>query len=123
VCQAGQYCADATFSDCVLGCLSNANCADDQSCEKEPDDFGGDVGTCVNDPTPGTGGNGGMGGGGTTATPECQAFCDKIGECDGFPLPQDECNDFCAVTTEECQVCIAAASCADPNPCQAECNT
>ncbi len=44
-CQPGQYCEDDTFGDCAPGCLSNANCASDQTCESES---GEPIGTCEN---------------------------------------------------------------------------
>ncbi|WIG99190.1 hypothetical protein KGD87_08360 [Myxococcus sp. SDU36] len=44
-CQPGQYCADATFSECVPGCTSDVNCARNQECVKES---GEQVGTCLN---------------------------------------------------------------------------
>ncbi len=31
-CQPGQFCADSTFSDCDIGCLSDVNCASNQVC-------------------------------------------------------------------------------------------
>ena len=43
MCQPGQYCEDPTFSDCVEGCLSNVNCAEDQRCVKAD---GTNIGTC-----------------------------------------------------------------------------
>jgi hypothetical protein len=68
-CQPGQYCVDATFSECRPGCTSDENCARNQTCVKEWDE---QVGICHNgcttcsddtsdpeplpgtDPTPGT---------------------------------------------------------------------
>jgi len=44
-CQPGQYCEDAIFSNCEPGCLSNLNCAADQTCIK---DSGENIGTCQN---------------------------------------------------------------------------
>lgn len=44
VCNPNQYCADQTFSTCLMGCLSEYNCTDNQQCVK---DEGADVGTCV----------------------------------------------------------------------------
>jgi len=32
ICQPGQYCADETFSECELGCLSDYNCEDGKYC-------------------------------------------------------------------------------------------
>lgn len=45
-CQPGQYCVDATFSECSPGCTSDVNCAAGQSCAKAA---GESVGDCVND--------------------------------------------------------------------------
>lgn len=42
-CEANHYCADQVFSDCVLGCASNNNCASGQVCVKES---GQDIGSC-----------------------------------------------------------------------------
>lgn len=42
-CQPGQYCDDPTFSECLEGCLSNENCAEDQRCVKADGD---QVGSC-----------------------------------------------------------------------------
>lgn len=44
-CQPGQYCDDPTFSECVDGCLSNENCAEDQRCVKAD---GTQIGACQN---------------------------------------------------------------------------
>ncbi len=43
-CAAGQYCADSRVSNCTPGCLSDQNCADNQTCSKT----GADIGACVN---------------------------------------------------------------------------
>lgn len=42
-CQPGQYCEDASFEDCAIGCLSQENCTEDQTCDLT----GGPPGTCV----------------------------------------------------------------------------
>jgi hypothetical protein len=42
-CHPNQYCGNVTFSDCVVGCLSNYNCSHDQVCLKTD---GGDIGSC-----------------------------------------------------------------------------
>ncbi len=34
-CHPNQYCANSTFSDCSIGCLSNYNCSHDQICYKK----------------------------------------------------------------------------------------
>lgn len=41
-CQPGQYCADAAFGECEIGCTSNVNCAADQICDLSE----GAPGTC-----------------------------------------------------------------------------
>jgi hypothetical protein len=41
-CQPGQYCADAAFGECEIGCTSNVNCAADQRCDLSE----GAPGTC-----------------------------------------------------------------------------
>lgn len=43
MCQPGQFCEDARFSRCELGCLSDLNCTDSQRCVKAA---GADVGSC-----------------------------------------------------------------------------
>lgn len=45
-CQPGQYCVDATFSECSPGCTSDVNCAAGQMCVKFPGDS---VGDCINE--------------------------------------------------------------------------
>ena len=64
LCQPGQYCLDATFSECRPGCTSDENCARNQTCVKGRTE---QVGICHNTcttcqehpsepvPTPGTG--------------------------------------------------------------------
>jgi hypothetical protein len=42
-CQPGQYCEDATFSDCEPGCLGDYNCPPEEICFKA---MGEDVGSC-----------------------------------------------------------------------------
>ena len=42
-CQPGQYCEDALFGECELGCLSDANCAANQRCALG----GGSPGRCL----------------------------------------------------------------------------
>lgn len=43
LCPPGRYCEDPTFSECVDGCLSNENCAEDQRCVKAD---GKQIGSC-----------------------------------------------------------------------------
>ena len=42
-CQPGSWCADATFSKCAPGCLSDQNCSGEQVCVKGA---GQNLGTC-----------------------------------------------------------------------------
>jgi hypothetical protein len=44
-CAPGQYCSDATFSECANGCLSDVNCASNQYCYKTSNQH---VGICEN---------------------------------------------------------------------------
>ncbi len=73
-CQAGQYCSDEGFSECSNGCLSNNNCASDQTCQKPGSE---DVGICENNVTGPVSscGNGvcEAGESSTTCAPDCQA--------------------------------------------------
>ena len=47
-CAPGQYCEDATFSECANGCLSDVNCASNQYCYKSG---AHQVGVCENSRT------------------------------------------------------------------------
>lgn len=103
-CQAGQYCADEIFSECVNGCLSNTNCASDQVCDKPA---GLDVGTCQGE--------------GTTVS--CADVCAKLQACDPS-ITQAQCDQFCAGTNETCKSCVVGANCPALNEgttCMAEC--
>ncbi len=105
-CQAGQYCADETFSRCVNGCLSNANCASDQECKKAG---GENDGTCQNK---------------TSAPPtgvDCAAFCDKATACG--VTSTTSCDQVCKAVSSACRACVVDANCNDPNACSTECNT
>ncbi len=102
VCQACQYCFDETFNDCSNGCLSNTNCAGDQTCQKGA---GEDVGSCQNN------------GGGHN----CAALCTKLQACDPS-VTQGMCDQFCAGTNATCQQCILDANCSDETACDSECS-
>jgi hypothetical protein len=43
-CQPGQYCGDATYGDCYVGCTSDVNCASNQFCDLSD---GTGLGTCA----------------------------------------------------------------------------
>lgn len=96
VCQAGQYCADQTLADCQNGCLSNDNCASDQTCEKAD---GEDVGTCQN-----------VGPGG----PTLEEFCMKLLTCDPTGT-MEQCTTVYNGTNETCHQCIIDGNCGDIN--------
>lgn len=103
-CQPGQYCADAVLSICENGCLTNDNCAADQTCEK----LGGeDVGTCQNNAP----------GGPTEAE-----FCEKLLTCD-MTGTMEQCSIFYTGTNEACHQCIVDGNCGDINggSCDAAC--
>lgn len=93
LCQAGQYCADSTLAVCEGGCLSNQNCADDQSCEIPS---GASEGVCVNQ--------------GSAVTEE--DFCEKFLSCQ--PSATAElCGMVYATTNGECHQCFLAENCGD----------
>ncbi|MCA9636291.1 MAG: hypothetical protein KC420_09730 [Myxococcales bacterium] len=104
VCQAGQYCADSVLADCQNGCLSNDNCAADQTCEKAA---GEDVGSCQN-----------MGGAGPTEA----EFCEKLLVCDPAGT-MEQCSMVYKGTNETCHQCIVDGNCGDINngSCDAQC--
>jgi len=92
-CAAGQYCSDPTFSRCSNGCLSNANCAGDQTCSIPS---GQSVGACQNNQT-------------TPDGPTEQAFCDKLSACQ-FP---EDCSQAYAATSVACHTCVIEENCSD----------
>lgn len=101
-CQAGQYCADEIISDCQNGCLSNTNCASDQTCEKSA---GEDVGTCQ----------------AVQGSTECAPVCAKLQACDPS-ITQAMCDQFCAGTNEACKTCVVNANCTNPDACANDCD-
>ena len=103
-CQPGQYCADSVLSICENGCLSNDNCAADQTCEKPPNE---DVGTCQNNAA----------GGPTEAE-----LCEKLLTCD-MSGTMEQCSLFYTATNQACHQCIIDGNCGDINggSCDAAC--
>ncbi len=99
-CQAGQYCSDEVLNICENGCLSNTNCADEQTCEKAA---GEDVGSCQM-PMEGI---------------DCADVCSKLQACDPSTT-QEMCDQFCAGTNQECQQCVLDDNCPILN-CDAQC--
>lgn len=102
-CQAGQYCEDMTISSCASGCLSDNNCANNQTCAKED---GENVGSCQNKPG--------------SVDAACDAVCAKMQACDPM-VTAEQCNQFCAGVSSECRACVADANCADPEECWSVC--
>lgn len=100
-CQAGQYCADMTFSECVNGCLNNANCASDQTCIKAA---GENAGTCQNNP-------------GNTS---CEDVCDRVLACDPS-TPRQFCAEQCVGFNEECKTCLVDVNCIEADTCWDAC--
>ena len=103
-CAAGQYCADEIFSECVNGCLSNSNCADDQICVK---DVGVEAGSCQAAPT----------------STSCTDVCSKMQAC--IPsTTQAQCDQFCNGANEACKSCVVGENCPsliDGTACTSEC--
>ncbi len=104
-CQAGQYCDNLI---CENGCLSNDNCAGDQTCQKEA---GENEGTCQNVVAEGEGEPEGV---------SLADFCTKVKACN--PATTDAlCEQMYNGVNEACRQCIVNANCSDENACQAEC--
>jgi len=95
-CAAGQYCSDPVLAICENGCLSNANCLSDQTCEK---DSGQDVGSCQNKAGDG---------------PTEEEFCDKLLTCDPSGT-EAQCSMVYAATNQTCHECIVDGNCGDIN--------
>jgi hypothetical protein len=88
VCQAGQYCEDATFCTCTEGCLSNANCANDQVCNTG-------TGYCEN----------------TSSGYNCTDLCVKMLSCDTSGVTQAQCEGVCVGFSEACKQCLDENNC------------
>ena len=106
ICAAGQYCADQNFQDCQNGCLSNDNCAGDQTCIKAA---GEDVGSCQNNTTTPTG-------------PTVEEFTTKCLACGLDTVTADQCAQIYNAVSEACRTCIVASNCNDETACEADCN-
>lgn len=110
-CQAGQYCSDETLSKCDSGCLSNTNCASDQTCKKGD----GNVGNCVNVPTTGVGAQVGATCKGDddcksnvcllpdgNSSGICSQPCNLVTDCPGGYTAWEECGAFPKRTGQFC---------------------
>ncbi len=84
-CEAGQYCSNGI---CENGCLSDQNCASNQTCEKPA---GETTGACANKSTPTTdGGTDSAPTSGIDVTAMCKKILASISECSG-PFNQAAC--------------------------------
>lgn len=99
-CSAGQYCADPRFDECTNGCVSDANCADDNVCT----DIGiFDEGVCSEsaNTSPSTQRDG---------LQECLEACDVFGSC-GLPVGEvAQCRDDCPTLSENEQLAVAGCN-------------
>ena len=101
-CSAGQYCADSVLALCENGCLTNDNCASDQTCIKAD---GEDVGSCQNndDPDPPD-----------PEGPTEAEFCEKLLVCD-MSGTMEQCSIIYTGTNVTCHQCIIDGNCGDIN--------
>jgi hypothetical protein len=113
-CQPGQYCYDDTFGECLSGCLSNENCAFDQTCDKVPGD---NVGTCQNE---------GSGGGAEALdcpndeSSACMHGCELLDFCGALtPAEYAQCEAICAASGDAPEV-QSVVTCAE-NACEDGC--
>ncbi len=115
VCKAGQYCQDQNLAICESGCLSDDNCASNQTCVKTS---GANVGACqnVSSPEPDVTSTPDQGPG-PTDTP-CRSACDEARTC-GFLSATEvaACKQGCDF---DAQLAQAIADCVDAAGCSAE---
>ena len=104
VCQPGQYCEDSVLAECENGCLSNINCAADQTCEIPT---GEAVGSCANN-----GGGGGV---------DVADFCEKLLTCDPSGT-MAQCETVHTATNDGCHQCILDENCGDINDFEGACD-
>lgn len=103
LCQPGQYCEDSNLAICENGCLSNINCAGDQTCQIPS---GASEGSCANN-----------GGGGV----QLEAFCEKLLTCDPSGT-MAQCEMVYAGTNDGCHQCIVDENCGDINDFEGACD-
>jgi hypothetical protein len=96
-CIAGQYCEDEIVSKCTSGCLSEANCTDNQLCVKTS----GNVGDCQAKPS----------------GKDCAAFLAKCTACGGGAQCTQQ---MCDALSTECVNCVKDINCTDTK-CDALC--
>lgn len=102
-CQPGQYCEDSNLAICEPGCLSNVNCAADQTCDIPS---GQSVGACANDGPSG---------------PTLDAFCMKLLTCDPTGT-MEQCQTVYNATNAGCHQCIVDENCGDINDFEGACD-
>jgi hypothetical protein len=99
-CQIGQYCEDARASRCVDGCLSNQDCASNQTCDTSNK-------RCVNNVAA------------TSQGQRCSQACDKARNCNAITAAQNSmCKSKCLTNpnmTDEIRKTIA--DCAEAATC------
>jgi hypothetical protein len=91
-CEAGQHCNNGV---CVNGCLTDANCGSNQSCQ-DIDDVTS-TGTCRNNPT--------------APMKDCDALCQKAQACND-PNAAD-CYQLCDAASAECVACLIDSNCGE----------
>lgn len=102
-CQPGQYCYDPNLDDCRSGCLSNINCASDQTCEKGV----AKVGNCKNKTTTQPP---------TDALQACKDACDKLQKCELLAVAEtvgckNDCSSLTTTEQETFSTCVKDWSC------------
>lgn len=93
-CEAGQYCYNML---CVNGCLSDKNCATNQTCEAiDPETH---VGACQNRAA--------------QPTKDCNAFCSKAQACflQGNDVNPTNCMQACTAASAACVSCVNDSNC------------
>ena len=90
-CEAGQHCNNAV---CVNGCLTDANCGPNQSCQDI--DTISAIGTCKNNPT--------------APTKDCDALCQKAAACGDT---SGDCMQLCTAASAACVACLNDSNCGE----------
>ncbi len=91
-CEAGQHCENLL---CVNGCLTDSNCASNQTCQDINADTS--IGTCKNNAT--------------TPTKDCNALCEKAQACQDPNAAQ--CMQLCTAASAECVQCLINSNCGE----------
>lgn len=99
-CSPGQYCNDPRFAECYDGCLSDANCLENQRCATEASSP-----TCVNLTTPPPMADAGTPPAGGLAA--CQAACDHFQTCGLGAADTADCRMGCGGLSPDQQQVVA----------------